>query len=263
MSHRWYFTRDGRNRIGPLSAQELRDLAHSGQLLPTDMVWLEGTPMWLRACEVSGLFDASPDAADVSPEIPPQPAPEPSAPPVATLLTDCQRARRRYEWWKYLVTTWAACLAAWSLVAFVFLLLLLPTPDSMPSAGPGIAGVMLVALVGLVLWLIYLLTESRHGMETSCPACRTWWARRLAGSAEIDRHRAMTTVTRTDHFRGSAWVSGGPGKGSSYAPISGTTSRKEQVMVLRVTRRFYWRCVCCHHRWTTTRTTDHENFPLD
>ena len=57
MPNRWYFTRDGRSRTGPLSDRELKDLAVAGQVLPTDRVWREGKRKWVPAREVKGLFD--------------------------------------------------------------------------------------------------------------------------------------------------------------------------------------------------------------
>ena len=51
----WYYTCEGK-QMEPVSAAELKQLASSGMLKPTDMVWREGMPKWLRAGSTRGLF---------------------------------------------------------------------------------------------------------------------------------------------------------------------------------------------------------------
>jgi len=55
MSEQWYYTRD-RKQTGPISEAELKEMASSGQLSATDLVWMEGMPKWVRAEEIKGLF---------------------------------------------------------------------------------------------------------------------------------------------------------------------------------------------------------------
>lgn len=64
MAGMWYYS-DKRQQKGPVSFEELRGLAQSGQIRPTDLVWQEGTRDWVRASLVDRLFDAAadPDAA--------------------------------------------------------------------------------------------------------------------------------------------------------------------------------------------------------
>ena len=52
---------------GPVPASELKQMAASGQLRPTDMIWREGQPDWVAAGSVKGLF---PTAAPGSPPPP-------------------------------------------------------------------------------------------------------------------------------------------------------------------------------------------------
>src|SRR4051812_12790899 len=52
---KWYYARD-KQKVGPLYPEQLRRLAATGQLRPVDMVWQEGTPKWLTAGMVAGLF---------------------------------------------------------------------------------------------------------------------------------------------------------------------------------------------------------------
>jgi hypothetical protein len=51
----WYYAK-GQTRLGPISGQQLKELAGSGQLQPGDLVWQAGMPQWAPAANVSGLF---------------------------------------------------------------------------------------------------------------------------------------------------------------------------------------------------------------
>jgi hypothetical protein len=51
----WWYTKNG-ERQGPVSSSQLRQLAQSGDLLPTDMVFKEGGSEWKLASTVSNLF---------------------------------------------------------------------------------------------------------------------------------------------------------------------------------------------------------------
>lgn len=58
MTPQWYYMSAG-EQWGPLSPAALKQLAASGQLAPTDYVWREGMPKWIRASKVAGLFSVS------------------------------------------------------------------------------------------------------------------------------------------------------------------------------------------------------------
>lgn len=68
----WHYSRNG-TQHGPVSPQELRSLASSGGLLPTDLVWKQGLPEWVPAEKINGLFASPADP-------PPLPTP-PATPP--------------------------------------------------------------------------------------------------------------------------------------------------------------------------------------
>ncbi len=53
----WYYG-DGEQRHGPVSMDELKALARSGQLARSDLVWNRGMTEWTPAAEVGGLFSA-------------------------------------------------------------------------------------------------------------------------------------------------------------------------------------------------------------
>jgi len=56
----WYYTRDGKSRLGPFSFQQLAMMAKAGQLLPSDMVRHEGAPRWQAANQFPGLCPPAP-----------------------------------------------------------------------------------------------------------------------------------------------------------------------------------------------------------
>jgi len=55
MADQWYYSQQGQ-RKGPLSEEQFKQLASSGQLKPTDMVWKSGMDKWIQASKVKGLF---------------------------------------------------------------------------------------------------------------------------------------------------------------------------------------------------------------
>jgi TM2 domain-containing membrane protein YozV len=68
VSDQWFYSRDGR-QYGPVPTSELKSLAASGVVLPSDYVWREGMTNWALATQVEGIFE--PGAA---------PPPPPTAP---------------------------------------------------------------------------------------------------------------------------------------------------------------------------------------
>lgn len=88
MSEQWYYAKGGQ-RNGPITPDQLRQLASVGTLLPTDLVWKQGMSQWDEARKIKGLFPMQ-TAAD--PSLPP-PVPttatfaSPSIPIVPTILS--------------------------------------------------------------------------------------------------------------------------------------------------------------------------------
>jgi hypothetical protein len=74
-SPEWYVARPGQQQVGPVSAQQLKQMAASGQVSGSDLVWKQGMPQWVPASQIKGL---------VSDSIAPMPrAPEPMPAPMA------------------------------------------------------------------------------------------------------------------------------------------------------------------------------------
>ena len=55
MSAEWFYTTN-KQQMGPVTWDELRDLAEVGILKPHDMIWSEGMDEWVKAIQQSGLF---------------------------------------------------------------------------------------------------------------------------------------------------------------------------------------------------------------
>jgi hypothetical protein len=85
MASQWYYARNG-VRFGPVSGQQLKQLAATGELLPQDLLWKEGLPDWRPARAAKGLFPA-PQAASVPPPLPP-----------TTPVQVCPSAQSRRMW---------------------------------------------------------------------------------------------------------------------------------------------------------------------
>jgi hypothetical protein len=61
MARSWYYA-EGKQKIGPLSAAQLRQFAAAGRVQPTTMVLQEGRKHWVPASSVRGLFSSAPPA---------------------------------------------------------------------------------------------------------------------------------------------------------------------------------------------------------
>jgi hypothetical protein len=56
----WHYTINGQPAAEPVNAAQLKQLAASGQLKPTDLVWQEGMVEWAPAGSIKGLFPSPP-----------------------------------------------------------------------------------------------------------------------------------------------------------------------------------------------------------
>ncbi len=71
----WHYHQGGQ-QYGPVTFQQLQQMAQSGQLNPTDLVWSESLPDWQEARTVQGLFAATGPQY----QAPPPGGPGPAAP---------------------------------------------------------------------------------------------------------------------------------------------------------------------------------------
>lgn len=55
MAAEWFYAKDGR-QLGPITWEQLYELAITGSVLPTDLVWRQGMPQWSQARTIPGLI---------------------------------------------------------------------------------------------------------------------------------------------------------------------------------------------------------------
>ncbi len=63
MAAEWFYTTN-KQQMGPVSWEELRELASNGILKPNDMIWSEGMEEWIKAVKQRGLFGEDGDEDD-------------------------------------------------------------------------------------------------------------------------------------------------------------------------------------------------------
>jgi hypothetical protein len=99
MTAEWYYAR-GKEHVGPVTDQQLKELVRSGEVSRTDMVWRQGMAKWQRAGEVEGLFDDEPR---------PAPPSLPEAETEAPALAESPAVRSPKELKPPLVAVFAVC----------------------------------------------------------------------------------------------------------------------------------------------------------
>ena len=78
MENEWFYSRRG-TRSGPMTAEQVKSLAASGQICPSDLLWRPGFTAWVRAGRFKGLFTEEPetlanDESVATSEVPSSPA---------------------------------------------------------------------------------------------------------------------------------------------------------------------------------------------
>ncbi len=58
MASQWYYAQGGQ-QLGPVTSEQLKQLAQTGQLNPTDLIWKDGLAEWTPARKVAGLFSTA------------------------------------------------------------------------------------------------------------------------------------------------------------------------------------------------------------
>lgn len=187
MASEWYYTSNGKQAPGPVSSSQLRELAATGRLLPTDLVWKEGMENWEPAGSIKSLFPQGAKAAE--PANPPvAAAPAGPAAQVAPVVAPVAAPRD------------PADLADLPAPA--------PAPKSRGKRPVTVAreeaheeeddGGGLLSLPPLVVWLISFVTLGLFGLIYLYLACRARSARpdRLADSSgrPLGRHRHPLSV---------------------------------------------------------------------
>ena len=68
MAADWHYAKGGQ-RHGPVTMEQLRQLAATGQLQPSDLVWQKGMPEWQKAESTDGLFPSQTSESDMLPPL--------------------------------------------------------------------------------------------------------------------------------------------------------------------------------------------------
>jgi len=66
MANEWHYSKNGK-RFGPVSSQQLKELAAKGQIDPADLVWKEEMTEWKPAKSIKGLFEGVTSAPLLTP----------------------------------------------------------------------------------------------------------------------------------------------------------------------------------------------------
>lgn len=69
MAAEWFYTTN-KQQMGPVSWDELRQLANNGMLKSNDMIWSEGMDEWIKAFKQKGLFSDDHDNASDDDDVP-------------------------------------------------------------------------------------------------------------------------------------------------------------------------------------------------
>jgi hypothetical protein len=111
MAAEWFVAKVGGAPVGPLSPQQVKQMADAGQLQGSDLVWKEGLPQWVPAIQVKGLLSGTgsglgmPPAQSEKSTPLPAPAPATSTPPADKVVTfttaDEPAAERDRDPWYY------------------------------------------------------------------------------------------------------------------------------------------------------------------
>ncbi len=72
MSRQWFYMQNGQQQ-GPVSSEQLKELADKGRITPVNLVWTEGASNWKPASSVRGLFSNTQKSKQVQPPPPPPP----------------------------------------------------------------------------------------------------------------------------------------------------------------------------------------------
>ncbi len=59
MAADWFLARPGRETLGPISAQQLKQMGSAGEVQATDLVWRPGLTKWTPAGQIKGLLTGS------------------------------------------------------------------------------------------------------------------------------------------------------------------------------------------------------------
>jgi hypothetical protein len=270
--------------LGTLAEGEVYQAIGRGELRPQDQVWRKGMAGWEPASSYFTFPQVPLAAAPAKPVATPKPLPAPITPaesepgekfiqeielveddflPARSSLSppfdeEDEPAEPRYgvDNLKIIIVFSTVVLGGLSLMFFISALITIIKEETTKGVVVLGLGVFIAAVAGGLGGVIH------SGSTNSCPECRRWWAQTFQRRKLIDKKLAYKTVSRHDLHFGS--YSGSSTHGGSHSGSTwGTTSRREQVKVLRRIFDDHYKCKYCRHRWVLTVFEDSENFELD
>ena len=88
MASEWFYPVNGQQSQSSATDAQIKQMATSGQLQPTDMIWKDGMPNWVPASTIKGLFPASRPSSNESLSVEPTAAKKPAGRKVAAESLD-------------------------------------------------------------------------------------------------------------------------------------------------------------------------------
>lgn len=89
-----------------------------------------------------------------------------------------------------------------------------------------------------ILFIVLGLIIASTGYSLRCPSCGKWWSKKFVQKKEADRENSFKTVIRKEVYK------------NRKGRIEGSTEREEQINILVVTYKNYYRCSKCNYNWT-------------
>jgi hypothetical protein len=165
MADRWYYAKEGQ-RLGPITFEQLKELANSGAIQPATLAWCEGMPEWTAAGKLKDLtFPVAPPASSPSahdeygveakpPELPPsRPAVTPEEARPAARSVPRPIGLAGFDYSALAKPMHAAQIACWGVCAIVMvfglLIFLLVLPFATAQAAAAIFATIFISIYGL------------------------------------------------------------------------------------------------------------------
>lgn len=170
MAGEWYYAKN-RQKVGPVTEDELKVLVRSGGLARTDMVWKEGMAKWVQAGQVRGLFEDGPPQPVMASIPPPLPASPEAVPGVARPAPTPELPWPAEERGGFSVKQWVG-IGASGFLGFVGLVFVVV---SLAQEGQGLCcGPMVFCATGLVLWFTIFNGWMIHGRWVPVDGAGGW-----------------------------------------------------------------------------------------
>lgn len=208
MGKEWHYNQNGQH-YGPVSAAELKQMAASGTLRPTDPVWKEGMAKWVPARSIKGLFSLM--AESTTPLPPPATPAQPATSPVLVEGVENQRERPVQKASRWAADKWAAVKGAWGKAS---------VPVKIGIIGGG--GLILASLVLIPILLVSLLLlfggrTTSQGRPAGLTDSRAYTTKafEVAGEQNLSRKdvKPFGAGTKDDFLQALAVLGSGPCRG--------------------------------------------------